>query len=136
MAITAAMTVSSATAANGTGVTATCTVTNSGTDAVTVTGIQPSVTPHSATTQSVAALVGLPPLGPGATVSVAGSNGTRAFGWGVSAFAPQAQTSGVTGNPANPAQYVYDLGATVFTSDGSITVASTTTLTVTAATLQ
>lgn len=133
MAITAAMTLSSATASPGQAVHATCTVTNSGGSSVNVTGIQPILVPTTLTMQSVSGALGMPPIGPGMTVAVAGSSGTLALGWDVIAHAP---TPGhvTTPNPANPTSYVYDVGATVYTSDGSITAATTTTLTVTAPT--
>lgn len=125
MAITAAMTVSSATCTAGQTVTATCTVTNSGASAVTVLGVMPIAPPHSATNGSTAVALGRPPLGPGMTTSVAGSNGTLALSWGV---IPHAPASGEGWE--EPASQVYDLGAIVYTSDGSVTAATTTTLTV------
>lgn len=125
MAITAAITISDATTVPGQVVTATCTVTNSGSSSVNVVGIKAKAMPTSGTVTTVAVAVGEPPIGPGATVAVAGSNGTLALPFGVVGHAP---TSGF--GLSMPSSYVYDIGATVYTSDGAITEASTTTLTV------
>lgn len=125
MAITAAITLSSATCAAEQKVTATCTVSNSGGAAVNVTAINPLLTPTGATQRSVSAAIGVPPIGGAFTVSVAAS-GSTAFNFDV---VPHAPSSGY-GN-AEPASLVYDVGAVVYTSDGSLTNATTTTLTVT-----
>lgn len=147
MAITAAITLSSATANNGQQVQATCTVTNSGSSAVNVTGAQPVVTPHSANQQSVGVLVGQPNLGPGQTIAVAAS-GTLAFTFPVTPETPQVGNyvsnpfpstgqggAAITPLPplAMPQSLVFDIGCQVRTSDGSLTTATTTTLTVSAA---
>lgn len=130
MAVTAAMTVSSATAKHGQKVTCTCTVTNSGTPSLNVTAITPVVCPTGALDRHVAGAVGRPPLLPNQPVDVPGSSGTRAFSWDVILHAPTATR---TDDPAQPSSLVYDVGATVTTSDGSITTATTTTITVTPA---
>lgn len=124
MAITAAITLSSATATAGQKVTVTCTVSNSAGSAVTVTDIRPMVSPQGSTAETTASSPGVPALGPGMTVSVAGS-GSTAFSYDMIAHAP---TSGL--GLAMPAFQVYDIGATVYTSDGAITDATSTTLTV------
>lgn len=126
MAITAAMTVASATAKAGQRVACTCTVTNSGVGAVNVTAIQPVVTINGQTEQDVAAAAGVPGLGPGATVTVAGGGGTLAKTWDVVAHAPTTSYGFAT-----PASLVYSVGATVYTSDGSIAAATPATITVT-----
>lgn len=125
MSISAAITLSSATAKSEQPVTATCTVTNTGSVAVNVTAIVPSITPHSATYQSVAANAGMPGVGGAFATSVPGSSGTLAITFPVVAHAP-----GSTYQNAEPSSFVYDVGATVYTSDGSATAATTTTLTV------
>lgn len=124
MAITAAITLGSATLTTGQKTAVTCTVSNSGGSAVTVTGIVPLCMPAGSTKRTVAVALGEPPLGPGMTVSVAAS-GSTPFTWDAVPFAP---TSGQ--GLAMPAQQIYDMGATVYTSDGAITAATTTTLTV------
>jgi hypothetical protein len=60
------------------------------------------------------------------TVTVAGSNGERIFAYDILAHTP---TSGY--GLAMPAEQVFDVGATVYTSDGAVTDATSTTLTVT-----
>lgn len=127
MAITAAIAVSSATCTAQQAVTVTCTVTNTGTGSVNITAIQPLFMPAGSKVQSVSGALGLPPTGPGMTVAVAGSSGTLALSWQVIPHAPQV---GLVTAGANPTSQVYDVGATVYTNDGSITAATTTTLTV------
>jgi hypothetical protein len=131
MAITAAITLSSSTIKGNQSTVATCTVTNSGTSAVNVTGMQPFATPHGASpaVQSVTALIGMPPLGPGQTISVPGSSGTLAIPFTVAPNCPQASTT-APGQAAQPASWSFDIGATVYTSDGSVTAATTAQLTV------
>lgn len=109
MAVTAAMTLSSATATAPGKVTATCTITNSTSADVNVTGIDTLVSPTGRTEQSVAVQCGFPALGPGVTVRVAAS-GTLAFNWSVQAFAPFSGEG-----LANPTSSVYDVGAIVHT---------------------
>jgi hypothetical protein len=123
MAITAAITLSSATVTAGQKVTATCTVSNSGGSAVTVTAIRPMLSPQNSTSENTSGAQGTVPLGPGMTTSVAAS-GSTAFTYDVIPFAP---TSGY--GLAMPASQVYDVGATVYTSDGAVTDATSTTLT-------
>lgn len=126
MAITASIALSSATCAAEQKVTATVTVTNTGASTVLVTGIQPLVTPHSATNGSVAVATGAVPLGGAFPSTVAGSSGTTKFSFDVTPHAPI--TSYNIG--AEPSSLVYDVGAVVATSDGSLTSPSVTTLTV------
>lgn len=126
MAITAAMTVSNATPKSEQRVACTCTVTNSGSVAVNIVSITPILVPTGGTRQDVSAAIGVPPLGGAFPVSVAGSSGTRAVTFDVVAHAPI--TSYNIG--AEPSSLVYDVGAEVLTSDGALTRATTTTLTV------
>lgn len=126
MAITAAITLSSSTATAGQKVAATCTVTNSGSTSVNVISVTPKLPAHSGTAGSTSAALGQPPLLPGMTTAVAGSNGTLALTFDVIAHAPV--TSYNVG--AEPSSFAYDVGATVYTSDGAITEATTATLTV------
>lgn len=147
MAITAAIALSSSTVNTYQKTTATCTVTNTGGTAVSVTGIQPWAARTGANATSVAVQLGQPFTGPGATLSVAGSSGTLAMTWDAIPMAPQVAnyttnpfpSAGVGGNAitplppiAEPQQQLYDLGATVYTSDGSVTNATVATLTVNA----
>lgn len=127
MAISAAITLSSATAMAEQAVAATCTVTNSGGAAVYVLDIVPTAPINGTTPATTSVALGKPPLGPGVTTSVAGSNGTLAVTWPVMGHAPTTNTT----NPAVPSSLVYSIGATVYTSDGAITVATPATLTVT-----
>lgn len=147
MAITAAMTVGSATAKALAKTSITCTVTNSGTPAVNVTSIVPTVTVSGKTSQQVPFLLGKPPTGPGMATSVPGSSGTLAFTWDGVGLSPNAATyttnpfpssgpgmpSGASPLPpvAEPTSVAYAVGAIVYTSDGSVTTATTTTITVT-----
>src|SRR5262245_42999224 len=126
MAITAAITLSSATAVAEQVVACTCTVSNSGGASVTVTDIIPTAPINGTTARTASVALGRPPLGPGMTTSVAAS-GSTAFTYPVLAHAPTTDNY----NPATPASLVYSIGATVYTSDGAITVATPTTLTVT-----
>lgn len=147
MAITAAIVMSSATVNTYQKSTATLTVTNSGGSAISVTGIAPWVSRTTAATQvGVPVAVGQPFIGPGSTLSVSAS-GTLNFTWDVVPMAPQvanytsnpfpsAGVGGVAITPLPPEamaqQLVYDVGATVYTADGSVTNATTATLTVNA----
>lgn len=124
MAITASMAVSSATCKAEQSIAATVTVSNSGGSAVNVTGLVPLCSPAGTDLNSVSVALGQPPIGPGMTVSVAAS-GSTTFTWNVTPHAPQ---SGF--GLAMPASQVYDIGATIYTSDGAITDATSTTLTV------
>src|SRR3954469_6374889 len=123
MAITASVALSSATATTGQRIAVALTVSNSGASAVTVTGIRPMMSPQNSTKETTAVAQGLAPLGPGMTVSVAAS-GSTTFAYDVVPFSP---TSGY--GLAMPSSQVYDVGATVYTSDGSVTDATSATLT-------
>lgn len=124
MAITAAIALSAATCTAEQPIGVVCTVTNGNASSVDVMSVTPTMTPASATKQSVSSAQGLSPVGPGMTVAVAAS-GTLALAWTVVPHAPAAG-----GGLANPASHVYDVGALVYTSDGSITAATIATLTV------
>lgn len=125
MAITATMAVSSATPKSGQRVACTVTVSNSGGADVNVTAIVPLLTPTGGTRRDVAGCVGVPMLGGAFSVSVA-AGGSSKFSWDVLAHSPITSY----GVGAEPASYVYDVGALIHTSDGAITAATTTTLTV------
>lgn len=126
MAILAAIELSSATAKPGQRVGVLLTVANTADSAVTVTGIVPMMSPAGSTKETVSAAQGVVNLGPGATVSVAGSSGETPFSYDVIAHTP---TSGY--GLSMPAEQVFDVGATVYTSDGAVTDATSATLTVT-----
>lgn len=126
MAITATVALSSATAKSGQPVTATVTVSNSGGASVNVLNVTPTAPINGLTPRTTSVALGAVPLGPGTTVAVAAS-GTLDLSWQVRAHAPTTDTD----NPAVPSSLVYSIGATIYTSDGSITVATPTTLTVT-----
>lgn len=125
MAITAAAVLSDSTVNPEQKTTVTVTVTNSGGSSVNVIGVTPTCTPTGGTAQSVSVALGAPPLGPGRTIAVAGSNGTLALAWDVVAHAPQAGFGS-----AMPAEFVYDVGAVIYTSDGAVTAATVAALTV------
>lgn len=125
MACTAAITVSSATAKPEQRVHVTCTVSNGGGASVNVLWLRPYLQPTGTTLESVSAAQGVPPLGPGMTVAVAAS-GTLAITYDVVAHSPQPG-----GGLANPSSQVFDVGAVIGISDGSIVTATETTLTVT-----
>ncbi len=127
MAITATIAVSSATAKSGQRRTVTCTVSNSGAADVNVTSIRP-IMPINGRTDEVTSVAITPPcLGPGVTVSVA-AGGSTAFSWFVVAHEP---TTNYLTVGAEASSLVYSLGAIIKTSDGSLTTATPTTLTVT-----
>jgi hypothetical protein len=127
MALTAAITLSSATCVAEQSVACTCTVSNSGAAAVTVLSITPTAPINGTTQETTSIAKGQPPTGPGMTVSVAAS-GSTAFTW---PMVPHAPTTDGTSTPAEPASLVYSIGATVYTSDGAVTVATPATVTVT-----
>lgn len=122
MAITGAITLSSATCKVGQSVMATLTITNGNAEAASVVEITPKAYPANVLTPAPISL-GLPPLAPGQTVSVAAS-GTLALSWGVTPLAPVPRGFG-----ADSASQVYDIGAEYKMSDGTVEVVSTTTLT-------
>lgn len=95
------------------------TITNSGGSSVNVTSVTPTIVPHGLTTQSVAVSNGQVLLSPSTTVAVAGSNGTLALGYSDTIYAP---TGG--GSDFSDATQQYDVGATIYTSDGSVTAAT------------
>jgi hypothetical protein len=125
MAVTASITLSDATIAAEQKTTAALVVSNSGASTVYVNGIRPLVTPTGTTTEAVSVQAGLPGLGGAFTSSVAAS-GSTTFYFDIVPHAPQANYLGV-----EPAERIYDVGAVVSTSDGSVCSPSTTTLTVT-----
>lgn len=123
MATAASIALSASTVKPGALVTVTCTVSNAGGSAVTVTGIRPTVLVHGGTSQAVAASPGTAVIQAGVNDSVP-AGGTTAFRWQTTAFAPVAATGGV------PSSYGYDVGATIRLSDGSTIYATTAQLTV------
>jgi hypothetical protein len=102
-----------------------CTVSNSGGAAVLVTGIQPTCTINGETEQSVSVALGQPAFGGAFPQSVAAS-GSTIFYWDVLAHAPT-----TSWGLATPASLVYSFGATILTNDGSTTVATPVTATIT-----
>lgn len=146
MAITAAITMGTATVNTLQQSAASLVVSNSGGSAVQVTSIQPSVVVHGTTQVPGGVLIGQPNNGPGQNVTVPAS-GNVTFNWSVVPMAPNVgvytsnpfPSSGVGGvaivplqPESQPAQFVYDVGAIVTTSDGATTSATTATLTVNA----
>lgn len=125
MAITASIALTSATAKSGQRTTATLTISNSGGAAVLLTAIQPTVVPSGLTTQAVAVAVGVPMFG-GAWPNSIPASGTLVIPFEVVAQAPTTSYG-----LAEPASIAYSVGATLNTNDGSITVATPATLTVT-----
>lgn len=147
MAITAAITMGSATSKALQKTAASLVITNTGASAVSVTNVVPYVTVSGLTPRQTDVNLGLPPIGPGMPVSVPGSSGTLTMSFDVVPLEPHIPTygtnpfpssgpgmpSGVTPLPpiAEPQSIVYAVGATVYTSDGSVTTATTGSLTVT-----
>lgn len=125
MAITASIALSSATAKSGQRTTATLTLSNSGSAAVLVTAIAPTMVVSGGTAQNLADAVGVPMFGGAWSNSIAGS-GTLVIPFDVVAHAPTTSYG-----LAEPASIAYSVGATINTNDGSITVATPATLTVT-----
>lgn len=121
MAITAtiALTPSSVAAGASAPVTATLTISNSGSDDVTVRSVIPIATPHGLTNGSVPIGVGTPALGPNQRLLVPAS-GSLVMTFGLVVHGPQADGT-----------HYYDIGAEVLTSDGSITRPTVATLTAT-----
>lgn len=126
MAITATVALSSATAKAEQSVAATVTISNSGAATVYALNIVPTAPINGTTPATTSVALGAPPLGPGTTTAITAS-GTLAVTFPVLAHAPTTNTT----NPAVPSSLVYSIGATVYTSDGAITVATPATLTVT-----
>lgn len=125
MAVTASIALASATLTAEQRTTATLTVSNSGGSAVLVTGISPTYTPSGSTSQAVSVALGVVPFGGPFPQSV-GAAGTQNFPFDV---VPHAPASGY--GLAEPASQTYSVGAIVLTNDGSVTVATPATLTVT-----
>jgi hypothetical protein len=121
MAITAtiALTPSTIVAGNPKGVTAELTVSNSGSDDVTIRNVTPIAEVHGGSAASVCVASGVPPIGPGFNITVP-AGGSLVIPWGVVAHGPTARGTNY-----------YDIGAEVLTSDGSITRPTVATLTVT-----
>lgn len=118
MAITASVALADTTLLSGQIAAATLTVSNSGGSDVVVTGIAPKVTPSAG-----AYALGACPFG-GPVSAVVAASGSRDFYFNVLAHAPQVSNPNVS-----PATLDYVIGAVVYTNDGSITDASTATLT-------
>lgn len=129
MAITAAITLTPSSVTYPASFEAKCTITNTGSSDVTVTGCHPSVTANGL--GSAAMNLGKPAIMPGQNVTVPGSSGTLDLFWFCRALSPGGPSDGF---PATPASQAYVLGAVVYTSDGSVTNASTASITVTAPT--
>ncbi len=127
MAITAVITITDSSLSPEQRATATCTITNSGSTSVNVLSVVPYAVPVNGSMRTTAMALGMPPLGPGMTVAVAGSSGTLAVPFDVIAHAPQPG-----GGLGNPATLRLDIGATVSTSDGSVVAATVQTVDVAA----
>lgn len=146
MAITASIALTPAAAKTLQKVAAVLTINNSAGTAVLVTGVTPYADAGgSNTSQAVSVEVGQPPTGPGENITVPAS-GALTMEFDVIGMGPQVPT--YTTNPfgspgqggativnlpplAMPQSSTYDIGATVYTNDGAITIATTATLTVT-----
>lgn len=128
MAVTAsiALSSSSATVQTQAKTTATLTVSNGNSAAITVLGIQPVVQISGTLIRAVGANCGTPATGPSYQTPIAAS-GTGTYTFDVEMFAPESK--GYTGNPASIA---YDIGANVLSSDGSYIAATVATFTLTA----
>jgi len=132
MSVTASMALSSATctAPNG-AVTATVTITNTNSGVATVLQVVPTYPATGATAATSSMAVGMPPMGPGQTNTIAASGGTLTKSWQLIPNTPQ--QGGPT--PGDPATQVYDIGCVVYTDQtgsDAVVVPSTTTLTVSA----
>ena len=94
------------------------------------TGIQPlCYASGGATTTSVSAGRGMPPVGPGLNAVVPGSSGTLVLNWPVAIY------GGWGGyGLAEPASQVFTVGAIIYTSDGQAVASSTANFTYTAPT--
>lgn len=125
MAITAAIALSNASPKSETKVTATCTITNSASTAVNVTSMKPHAAPTGGTRGDTSCALGVPPIGGAFPVSVPGSSGTLAIAFDVVVHSPISSY----GVGAEPSSLAYDIGATIYTSDGSITEATVATVT-------
>jgi hypothetical protein len=125
MAHTAVNTIDVATASYGTQRIVTCTVTNGGASDVLVTGVTPVVCPTGTLNRHTAAVAGKPILLTTAAQTVPGS-GTLVIKFPVTCHAPGLKTP----NLSMPTSRVYDIGATVTISDGSVVTADVVNLTV------
>lgn len=126
MAITASVALGSATSVAQQSVAVTLTVNNSGGTPVNVTGVVPLFYPTGYQTDGPSGAIGVCALGPGITVAIPAS-GALTFNWNVIAFKPQ---GGFGVGAELGTSKVYVCGATVYTSDGSVTTATTANLTV------
>lgn len=97
----------------------TVTFRNGGSSQLTVTNVQLTATSHSNTSAKLPAAYSVWNQGPNASVTVAaGPNVTTDFGAGtVIFFSP---STGITGSGTG----TYDIGGTIYTSDGSVTAIS------------
>lgn len=125
MSVTGAIALSSSSIYNEQTTTATLTLTNGAAVDVLVTGIAPTCVPNGLTGQTTSVALGQPVWGGGFNMTVVASS-TAKFSWGVT---PHAPTSGQ--GLAEPASYVYTIGAITTLSDGSLVSATTANVTVT-----
>ncbi len=105
------------------------TVSNSGTQPVSVTSILPTASPSGANPESVSVLHGMPFIGPGSTVAVPGG-GSLVFQWTEVLYAPV--RLGGSGFLSSPSSFQYSIGAIVQSNDGSVFTPTAATLTVNA----
>lgn len=125
MSVTGAIALSSSSIYNEQTTVATMTLTNGAAVDVLVTGIAPTCVPSGLTGQTTSVAQGVPVWGGGFNMTVPASS-TAKFSWSVT---PHAPTSGQ--GLAEPASYVYTIGAVVTFSDGSTANSSTANVTVT-----
>jgi hypothetical protein len=140
MAITASIALSPSSTTAPTDVNAQVTVNNSAGASVTVTSIIPTAVAKTSGTPTTPTLLGICTAGyPGQNNTVP-ATGSAVFSFSLAPTSPQTNTYSVNPFPvgvtplvplAMPSSQVITVGATVFTSDGAITNATTADLTVT-----
>lgn len=130
MAMTATIALSNSTTVTGRPVTAILTITNSGTPPVTVNSINPYVQPTSQSAYESNQGIALPSInfGPSSNSTVNGSNGTLIITWPIVFHGPSTMTA--TNQYLNTGTGTFDVGATIYSSDGSVFKPTVTTVTV------
>lgn len=119
MAITAVIAVEPSTASPNQQVAIACTISNSGGSDVEVTGIRPYARVDASNSEATAVNCGQPPFAPASDMTVP-AGGDLVLSWFAVGFKPE-----VDGE-----SFVYDMGAVIETSDGSVTTATVGELTV------
>lgn len=128
MAITAVVTLTPSAVTNPLAFDVGCAISNSGSDDVNVTGVHPTCATASGPAATV--LMGKPLISPGQNVIVPAS-GSLTLHWGCYLPAPRGSSAGFASTPSSQ---TYTIGATILTSDGSLTNATTDSMVVTAPT--